>query len=57
MSIMVPGGAGLIGNKIVRKLVKRGEEVVCFDMTPPRSKLIAYLNDARREAGLPPIGR
>ena len=31
MSIMVTGGTGFIGNRIVRKLVDRGEEVVCFD--------------------------
>ena len=32
MSIMVTGGTGFIGNRIVRKLVERGEEVVCFDL-------------------------
>ena len=44
MSIMVTGGAGFIGNKIVRKLVELGEEVVCFDMAPPRGKLVSYLD-------------
>ena len=44
MSIMVTGGAGFIGNKIVRKLVERGEEVVCFDMAQPRGKLVTYLD-------------
>ena len=44
MSIMVTGGAGFIGNKIVRKLVDRGEEVVCFDMAPPRGNLVNYLD-------------
>ena len=44
MSIMVTGGAGFIGNRIVRKLVERGEEVVCFDMAPPRSRLAPYLD-------------
>ena len=44
MSIMVTGGTGFIGNKIVRKLVERDEEVVCFDMAPPRGKLVAYLD-------------
>ena len=44
MSIMVTGGAGFIGNRIVRKLVDRGEDVVCFDMTPPRSNLQPYLD-------------
>jgi nucleoside-diphosphate-sugar epimerase len=44
MSIMVTGGAGFIGNRIVRKLVDRGEEVVCFDMAPPRPNLQPYLD-------------
>ena len=30
MSIMVTGGTGFIGHRIIRKLVDRGEEVVCF---------------------------
>ena len=44
MSIMVTGGAGFIGNRIVRKLVDRGEDVVCFDMAPPRANLQPYLD-------------
>ena len=44
MSIMVTGGAGFIGNRIIRKLVERGEEVVCFDMAPPRGNLDPYLD-------------
>ena len=44
MSIMVTGGAGFIGNRIVRKLVERGEEVVCFDMASPGGKLVPYLD-------------
>ena len=44
MSIMVTGGAGFIGNRIVRKLVDRGEKVVCFDMAPPRDNLQPYLD-------------
>ena len=34
MSTMVPVGTGFIGNRVVRKLVERGEEVVCFDLAP-----------------------
>ena len=37
MSIMVTGGTGFIGARIVRRLVERGEEVVCFDLAPPRA--------------------
>ena len=44
MSIMVTGGTGFIGNRIVRKLVDLGEEVVCFDMAPPRANLQPYLD-------------
>ncbi len=44
MSIMVTGGAGFIGNRIIRKLVERNEDVVCFDMAPPRANLQPYLD-------------
>ena len=42
MSIMVTGGTGFIGNRIIRKLLDRGEEVVCFDLAPPRHNLEPY---------------
>ena len=44
MSVMVTGGTGFIGNRIIRKLVERGEEVVCFDLAPPRANLEPYLD-------------
>ncbi len=44
MSIMVTGGTGFIGNKTVRKLVERGEDVVIFDLAPPRANLEPYLD-------------
>lgn len=34
MSILVIGGTGFIGSKIVRKLVQNNKEVVCFDAYP-----------------------
>lgn len=37
MTIMVTGGNGFIGQRIVRILLERGEDVVSFDMAPPRS--------------------
>ena len=39
MSIMVTGGTGFIGARIIRKLISRGEDVVCFDLVPPGSSL------------------
>jgi UDP-glucose 4-epimerase len=44
MSVMVTGGTGFIGNRIVRKLVEQGEDVVCFDLAPPRANLEPYLD-------------
>jgi len=44
MSIMVTGGSGFIGNRIIRKLIERNEDVVCFDMAPPRGNLQPYLD-------------
>lgn len=39
MSTMVTGGSGFIGKRIIRKLLERGEEVVCFDLNPPQINL------------------
>ena len=44
MSIMVTGGTGFIGQRIVRKLVERDEEVVCFDLAPPRANMEPLLD-------------
>ncbi|MBI4307890.1 MAG: NAD(P)-dependent oxidoreductase [Chloroflexi bacterium] len=43
MSIMVTGGSGFIGVRVVRKLLERGEKVVCFDVSPPRSQFHSML--------------
>ena len=34
MSVLVIGGTGFIGPRVVRKLVTRGKEVVCLDINP-----------------------
>lgn len=39
MAVMVTGGNGLIGSRIVRKFLERGESVVSFDLAPPRANL------------------
>ena len=44
MSIMVTGGTGFIGARIIRKLSSRGEDVVCFALVPPGANLSAELD-------------
>ena len=44
MTVMVTGGTGFIGNRIIRKLVERGQEVLCFDLAPPRANLQPLLD-------------
>tara|TARA_A100001037_G_scaffold149077_1_gene134708 strand:+ start:19133 stop:20065 length:933 start_codon:yes stop_codon:yes gene_type:complete len=39
---MVTGGNGFIGWRIIRKLLEAGEQVVCFDLSPPKSNLDPY---------------
>ena len=51
MSVMVTGGTGFIGNRIIRKLIERGQEVVCFDLAPPRPNLSHYLDRLRMYRG------
>ena len=51
MSVMVTGGTGFIGNRIIRKLLERGEEVVCFDLAPPRANLEPYLDRIKMYRG------
>ena len=51
MSVLVTGGTGFIGNRIIRKLLDRGEEVVCFDLAPPRTNLEPYLERIKMYRG------
>ena len=34
MAVLVLGGTGFIGPRVIRRLVERGEEVVCMDINP-----------------------
>ena len=40
MTVMVTGGTGFIGKRIIRKLLDLGEEVVCFDLTPLNPNMV-----------------
>src|SRR5580765_8613891 len=42
MSVLVIGGTGFIGPRLIRRLVARGEDVVCMDVNP----FAASLSDA-----------
>ena len=44
MSVLVIGGTGFIGPRVIRKLVERGEEVVCMDINPWAASF-EYLGD------------
>ena len=39
MTVMVTGGNGLIGSRIIRMLQERGEQTLAFDLAPPRANL------------------
>lgn len=47
MSILVIGGTGFIGARIVRNLVKRNEEVVCLDIYPNHKAIEVVLDDVK----------
>jgi len=51
MSIMVTGGAGFIGPRVIRKLVQRGQDVVCFDLAPPGPSLQPLLDSINTYRG------
>jgi GDP-L-fucose synthase len=37
MRCLVTGGAGFVGRHLVRRLLERGDEVVCVDQIAPRT--------------------
>ncbi len=42
MPILVIGGTGFIGPRVIRRLVERGEEVVCMDINPGAASFAAF---------------
>lgn len=51
MSILIVGGTGFIGARIAKKLVDRGEEVVCFDLYPNYSRVEGLSDKAKVVVG------
>jgi len=51
MSILVTGGKGLIGSRIIKKLVGRGEEVVCLELKTTPGRLGEIANQVKMIAG------
>ena len=43
MATLVTGGTGFVASNIVRTLAQRGHTVVCLDLVPPDSLVMAYL--------------
>ncbi len=45
MTYLISGGTGLIGSRIVRDLVREGEQIVIYDWLPERSSLERLLSE------------
>ena len=47
MSILILGGTGFIGRRLVPLLAKRGEEIVCMDINPQTADFSEYGKQVR----------
>src|SRR5260370_3434766 len=47
MSILILGGTGFIGRRLVPLLAKRGEEIVCMDINPQTANFADYGTQVR----------
>ena len=47
MSILILGGTGFIGRRLVPLLAKRGEEIVCMDINPQTANFAEYGKQVR----------
>src|SRR5579883_1635136 len=47
MSVLIIGGTGFIGRRLVPLLVQRGEEVVCMDINPQTAAYSQYGKQVR----------
>jgi nucleoside-diphosphate-sugar epimerase len=50
MTYLVTGGTGFIGSRIVRDLVREGEQIVVYDFLPARSALERLMTEAEIES-------
>ena len=46
MSILVVGGTGFIGPRLIRRLIERGQTVVCMDVNPRTASPFAVMPTA-----------
>src|SRR5262249_7849790 len=51
MSILILGGTGFIGRRLVPLLAKRGEEIVCMDINPQPANFSEYGKQVRVTRG------
>ena len=51
MTVLVTGGAGFLGTRVIRRLVASGEKVVCFDISPNTADFADISSDVKIRRG------